>query len=55
MKATVNPCTSKTDYIFRENARQEMFIDKFRSVEWKVVRVYGTNSGKCYWLDGLEF
>ena len=28
MKATVSPCASKADYIFRENARQEMFIDK---------------------------
>jgi len=28
MKATVNLCASKAEYIFRENARQEMFIDK---------------------------
>lgn len=45
----------KTDYIFRENARQEMFIDKFGSVKWNVVHIYVTDLGKCYWLDGLEF
>jgi hypothetical protein len=28
MKATVNLCTRKAEYMFRENARQEVFTGK---------------------------
>jgi hypothetical protein len=39
---------------FREHARQAVFIDKFGSMEWNIVRINVNDSGRCYQLGGLE-